>query len=214
MWVFILLLPSCSHPIYLKIKRWKNPHFPISDIYFVATRKGTLPGHDLLHVIHTSQFPWLSVLEDDLSVAEEPQLLLPAEVKQVAISSSLEAVNCGERSWASHARLWPWVRTNWELCSPCSREYSVKKHFSLYKNFVGDTCQNDTWIVTFLGLWCALFARESIAYRRSDSLCTLGSSVCVIPVPPQKEAPRKAAANLCKLNKLLGSSEDSQLNHN
>lgn len=39
-------------------------------------------------------------------------------------------------------------------------------------------CQNDTWIVTFLGLWYVLFARESITYRQSDSLCTLGTNVC------------------------------------
>lgn len=43
--------------------------------------------------------------------------------------------------------------------------------------------------------------------------CAPWEPACVIPVPPQEEAPRKAAPDLCKLNKLLGSSQDSQLNH-
>lgn len=102
----------------------KTPHFPISEIYFVDARKGTLPGHDFLHMIHTSQFSWLSVLEDGLSVAEKSQLLLSAEVKQVAISSSLEVVNCSELSSApgTHPTRGSGP-ANCELYSLCSRDY-------------------------------------------------------------------------------------------
>lgn len=167
---------------YLKIRRWKNPHFPISEIYFVDTRKGTLPGHDFLHMIHTSQFPWLSVLEDDLSVAEKSQLLLSAEIKQVAIFSSLEVVNCSEQSWApgTHPR-----RGSRPGCMQTVSSVLYAPGTIQLRNI--SLCE---WYMPKWHMDCHIFGAliysvcQGKHHLQAVTSCAPWEPVCVIPVPP------------------------------
>lgn len=188
MWVFILLLPSCSHPICKSREMKKTPHFPISDIYFADTTEGIPPGHDSLHAIHASQFPstqhsWGWSLCSRIIIIKKSQLLLSAEVKHVAILSSLEAVNCSEQSSAPGALPTRGSGPGRVQTVSCVLDApgSIKlRNISL--------CTETLWVIRAKtahglahfffegGLWSVLFAREKRCLCSSDSLCTLGTT--------------------------------------